>query len=114
MKTVVHEVMFCIISGWVLAVSSYVQVYFTILLHSVLPALTVKTSLQAKISRHGCPNLKKQGGFLLAPLSRTGPISPWVPTVGTGRKVHLHIFLTSALGEGDMLAACLSHLIAVE
>jgi hypothetical protein len=29
------------------------------------------------------------------PVSRTGPISPWVPTVGAGGKVHLHTFLTS-------------------
>jgi len=32
----------------------------------MLPALRVQTSLQAKSCRHGCPNLKKQGGFLLA------------------------------------------------
>jgi len=47
-------------------------------------------------------------------VSRTGAISPQVPTVVRGGKVHLHIFLMSTLDEGDLLAACLSHLNAVD
>jgi hypothetical protein len=80
----------------------------------VLPILSGQILLQAKSFRQGCPNLKKQDGFLLAPCVKNWSHKSQSANSGERRKVHLHIFLMSALDEGDLLAACLSHLNSVE
>ena len=90
------------------------QLYFTILSNSKLPTLRVQISLQAKNCRRGCPNSKKQGGFLLAPCVKNWSHDTLSANSGDRRECNLHKFLTSALDGGDLLAACLSHLTAVE
>jgi hypothetical protein len=95
---------------WVLTVCCYVQVYFTILSHSMLSALRVQISLQTKNFRRGCKNLKKQGGFLLAPCAKKWSHEPPSANSGERREGNLDMFLTS----GDLLAVCLHHITAVE
>jgi hypothetical protein len=80
----------------------------------MLPTPRVQISLQAKNFRRGCPNSKKQGGSLLAPSVKNWSHDTLSANSGDRREYNLHIFLPSALDVGDLLAAGLSHLTAVE
>jgi hypothetical protein len=83
-KKTVHVVVFYVISACVLTVCCYVQLYFTILSHYMLPALSIQISLQAKIFRQDCPNFKKHDGFLLAPCVKNWSHKP--PSANSGER----------------------------
>jgi hypothetical protein len=80
----------------------------------MLPTPRDQISLQTKNFRCDCPNSKKQSGSLLVPCVKNWSHDTLSANIGDRREYNLHIFLLSALDGGDLLAACLSHLTAVE
>jgi len=92
-------VVFYVISGWVLTVCCYVPVYSTILSHSTLE---FKYHFKPRTSGVAVQIRRNKVATCWHPESRTGSMGPPVQMVGT------------ALDGGDLLAACLSHLSAVE